>query len=466
MYYRRDTPCFTWWPAYGRLAMVAAYALVLAALAAVLGYIIELEAPSLYPLHVAPLGHGVTSCAVALAAASLVMFAAAVVWRLAEPPRDVLRRQVRRAIADPRNGNPLSLKEGQRVPVVSCAEVERGRYSVRLTAGGTTPERLEATTSAISACLSGRYSRYIVAATSADEAGSFVDLIVEDTALDWAIRAETVADLCATSPYMISIDQRTAIDLRTSQSILVAGRTRSGKTYGIIAMLLQVLARGADEHGSRVVIIDPKGAELSRLPGVVSPSVDGDMSPIIEAMRSFDELRRQRQAFLNELSEERGEAVRWWDAGMNVSLLFIDEYVSCRAMLADKKQRDEFDGLLRIAATMGASAGCYCVLCVAQASVGDAGLSSMVRNACTTRVLFRPTPDDARLMWPEGMGSLPSRDYGLGAALFTTTDGVHERPTPVQFPAMAFPEMAELRRLMADYGQGGGHAMAPAPNPK
>lgn len=466
MYYRRYTPFFAWWSGYGRVAIVAVLLLFLAVITAVVGCTITREAPRLHPLQVAPLGHGVTSCAVALAAASVVMIAAAVIWRLVDPPRTVLRRQVRRAIADPRNGNPLALKEGQRVPAVSCTEVDRGRYSVRLTAGGTTPERLEAATSAISACLSGRYGRYIVASTSADEAGSFVDMIIEDTAADWTIRADTVADLCAASPYLVNIDQRTAIDLRTSQSILVAGRTRSGKTYGIISMLLQVLARGADEHGSRVVIIDPKGAELSRIPGVVAPSVDGDMSPILDAMRSFDELRRHRQAFLNELSEERGEAVRWWDAGMNVSLLFIDEYVSCRAMLADKKQRDEFDGLLRIAATMGASAGCYCILCVAQASVGDAGLPSMIRNACTTRVLFRPTPDDARLMWAEGMGSLPSRDYGLGAALFTTTDGVHEQPTRVQFPAMAFPEMAELRRLMVDYDQGGGHAMAPAPNAK
>ncbi|MEQ2512400.1 FtsK/SpoIIIE domain-containing protein, partial [Faecousia sp. CLA-AA-H192] len=203
----------------------------------------------------------------------------------------------------------------------------------------------------------------MIASHCADEAGSFVDLTIEDADADWSIRAETVADLCAESPYLIKVDQRTSIDLRTSQSILVAGRTRSGKTYGIIAMLLQVLAHGADDHGSRVAIIDPKRAELSTLPGAAAPTIEGDMAPVIEAMRSFNDLRIRRQNYLNELSEERGEAVRWWDVGMHISLLFIDEYVSCRAMLTDKKQRDEFDNLLRIAATMGASAGCYCIVC-------------------------------------------------------------------------------------------------------
>lgn len=452
MLYQRNTSLWAWWPGYGRVALVAALLLALAALMAFVGHAVGQLDPCVLLVDVAPLGHGIASAAVALAAISAALLVLALAWRLAERPTTALARQVRRALCDPINGNPLALKEGQRMPTVTCRrESGPGTYSVRVGAAGTTPERLETAISAISACLSGRYARYMIASHSADEAGSFVDLVIEDADADWSIKAEAVADLCADSPYLIAVDQRTAIDLRTSQSILVAGRTRSGKTYGIIAMLLQVLAHGADDHGSRVTIIDPKRAELSTMPGAAAPTVEGDMAPVIEAMRSFNDLRIQRQNYLNELSEERGEAVRWWDARMSISLLFIDEYVSCRSMLTDKKQRDEFDNLLRIAATMGASAGCYCVICVAQASVGDAGLPSMIRSACTTRVLFKPEPDEARLMWPEGMGSLPRRKYGVGSALFTTTDGVHESPTRVQFPKMAFPEFDELRCALANY---------------
>ena len=54
-------------------------------------------------------------------------------------------------------------------------------------------------------------------------------------------------------------------------STLVAGRTRSGKTTGILsAMILPVLACGRDKYGSEVVIVDPKNAELSMCPHVLS----------------------------------------------------------------------------------------------------------------------------------------------------------------------------------------------------
>lgn len=63
----------------------------------------------------------------------------------------------------------------------------------------------------------------------------------------------------------LAVRKETFIDLKTSGSMLVAGKTRSGKTAAIIRLLLQVLLAGQDEYGSEVVIIDPKQAELSRL---------------------------------------------------------------------------------------------------------------------------------------------------------------------------------------------------------
>lgn len=440
----------------GRALLGAVALALLAACAYALARMLAIGAP-LAGMDFSRFAHAADSAAAGLIGGGVLLAILSIAWHLIEPPKIALCRRVRRAVADPSNGNPLCLKENQRVPKVRCeGSKTAGRYTVRLAIAGTTPERVEGAASAISACLTGRYDRYAVVAANADVAGSYIDLRIEDTSIDWAIRANTPAELAGESPYLLRVDRRTAIDLRTSTSILVAGRTRSGKTYGIISLLLQALSSGPDRYGSQIVVIDPKGAELSRLPGVASPSACGDMTAVLDAMRAFNALRIERQQHLNALSEKSGTAAKWWDSGMKISLLFIDEYVACRGMFPEKSQLCEFDNLLRQIVTMGASAGCYAIICIAQPSVGEGGLPSMVRNGCTTRVLFRPTPDDARMMWPDGIANLPSRDYGQGAALFSTTDGEHEQPTPVQFPTMNFEEMDALRRLMKKYGDRAG----------
>ena len=78
---------------------------------------------------------------------------------------------------------------------------------------------------------------------------------------------------------------------------------------------------------------------------------------------------KERQKALNGLSEQWGNAVHWWDAGMHPSFLFIDEYVALRSLLpkkADKAAPDyslaEFDDLIKRIVTMGASAGCYVII--------------------------------------------------------------------------------------------------------
>ena len=208
------------------------------------------------------------------------------------------------------------------------------------------------------------------------------------------------------SAYELRVQDGTNIDLRTSGSMLVAGKTRSGKTTGVIALLIQALLSGPDEYGSQVLIIDPKQAELSRLPHVVSLRPDGDAHAILEALALFAESIKKRQSVLNDRSAETGDAVHWWDAGFHVSVLFLDEYVALRTMFPKRASKEDpdyclatFDGLVKRIVTMGASAGCYALISIAEASVEEGGLPSMVRSACSTRILFRPTLPEARLIW-------------------------------------------------------------------
>lgn len=242
--------------------------------------------------------------------------------------------------------------------------------------------------------------------------------------------------------------------------MIVAGKTRSGKTYGILSILMPVLLHGADRHGSKIVVIDPKTAELSRC-GAISPGNSGDMSPIIKALEEFNELRCDRQSYLNDVADREGDAVRWWDAGLKPSFIVIDEYVALRSMLPKRATKgdcginqEKFDALLRQIVTMGASAGCFAIISIAQASVGSGGLPSMLLDAMGTKILFRPTLSEGLYLWTkEELSAMSNRHTVAGEAWISSDDGEHASVTRVRFPSMEFPAYSAFRNLLGCYNE-------------
>lgn len=370
-----------------------------------------------------------------------------------------IRHKVRRALCCPRYGNPLHLQEGELLPAVSCKNTLRiGVYDLTISAGAVTVETIAGAASAISSAINGRYIRYAVTQTDTGVAFDKVTFRLEDVMLDRSLAYHSIEEMRPTSPTCLQVQAGTEIDLSTSGSMLVAGKTRSGKTTGIIALLLQVLLCGRDEFGSECIIVDPKQAELSRLPNVVTLDEDGEARDILQALKQFASAIVTRQRILNDLSEQTGDAVKWWDAGMHPSFLFIDEYVSCRSLYPTKAEKGSdyclatFDNILERIITMGASAGCYVIISIAEASVQEGGLPAMLRSAMSTRILFRPTRAEGLLIWDKTkLDPLPERVYAPGDAWFSSTDGEHDAVSYVHFPVMKFAVYRELGRLLAEY---------------
>lgn len=393
-----------------------------------------------------------------LASASLATVLALVIrWKATDSQR--MRIMVRRGLFDYSMGNPLHLKEGERLPSVRCRETGLESYEIVVGVAASRVEDISNVSSSISASLSGRFESFAVTQTDIDVAFNSVTFAVEDVTIDRSLYCDSVEDLRSGKPHILAVQRGTSIDLSTSGSMLVAGKTRSGKTTGIIALLLQALLAGPDDHSSRVTIIDPKRAELSQLPHVVTLDADGGGRAVLDALRDFADSVTERQAYLNTLARERGDAVKWWDAGLHVSLLFIDEYVSARTIFPPRASKDDpdyclatFDNLVKRIVTMGASAGCYVIVSIAEASVESGGLPAMLRSAMSTKILFRPTPAEARLMWDaEKVKDMPARTYGPGDAWFSSTDGIHDRVSFVHFPVMSFPVYGEMGRLLNLY---------------
>lgn len=357
-------------------------------------------------------------------------------------------------------GNPLNLKDGEILPNVRCKEVEKGKYCLYISATNATVEDIQKLSSNISSSLNRTYQQYAVTITNADVAFNGVRFIIEDVTVHKELTFTKVEQMKPAISTKLVVQEDTCIDLTTSGSILCAGKTRSGKTTGIISLILQVLLCKRDKYGSQVTIIDPKQAELSQLPYVVTVDEDGEARQILDTIKKFTDDITERQKILNELSRKKGDAVHWFDneANFHVSLLFIDEYVSCRSLFPKKADKNSdyclatFDSLIKRVVTMGASAGCYVIISIAEASVEEGGLPSMLKSAMSTKILFRPTLQEGRLMWDsEKLKNFPERVYNAGDAWFSSTDGIHDDVTYVHFPIMNFPVYRELGQLLRDY---------------
>ncbi len=436
--------------------------LALGLVALALGGVLAMASMGLAPAADVPIlgavvrGMGDTAAA-ALGVGIAALVAAAVVYRC-QPASAVIRHKVRRALAHPRYGNPLHLKDGELLPGVNCKEIGNGVYELTITAQSCTVETIADAASAISTAINGRYAQYAVTQTDADVARNKVIFQLQNVLIDRSLTFHTVKEMRPVSPTRLRVQDGADIDLTTSGSMLVAGKTRSGKTTGIIALLLQALQCGPDKCGSQVIIVDPKQAELSRLPHVVTLDEDGEAREILTALRWFAGSIIKRQCTLNDLSEQSGDAVKWWEAGMHPSFLFIDEYVALRSIFPPKAAKDSdycvatFDNIIKRIVTMGASAGCYVIVSIAEASVQEGGLPAMLRSAMSTRILFRPTRSEALLLWDKTkLDTMPDRVYGPGDAWFSSTDGVHDDVSYVHFPRMNFAVYRELGQLLSEY---------------
>ena len=391
-----------------------------------------------------------------------VLLMVAFVSLLFTPDTIRMKYMIRKALFHPENGNPLNLKDGELLPSISVKHSQNNvaSYIIKISTVSCDTDALMKISKSISAALKGRFKDYAVVAPETDVSENYVSYTVKDVRSSKKLTCHSLKDLSTKEKYLIRVDKETCLDLRHSGSMIFAGKTRSGKTTGIISLLMQVLKLGRDDFGSLVTIIDPKRAELSVLEHVYSPDKDGDMSRCMQAIELFFARMTERQQELNRLSKKSGNAVRWWEAGMYPSFLFIDEFVAMCSMLPKKAPKDKpdcclenFNSLIKRIVTMGSSAGCYVIISIAEASVGEGGIPSMLKAAMETKILFHPTLNEAKLMWENSdmLKALPERNYGAGDAWFSSTDGVHDNVSFVQFPDLRFGEYAELNRLLKEY---------------
>lgn len=154
------------------------------------------------------------------------------------------------------------MKDGEFLPRVSCVPSNAGRYEITITGASLAMEDVVMSAPRISSLINGKFQRYAVVCVNSTPDYHETVFIVEDVVRDCSLTFKSAGEMRNYDRTKLLIQNGTVIDLTSSGSVLVAGKTRSGKTTGIISLLLQVLQQGRDDCGSEVVIIDPKQAEF------------------------------------------------------------------------------------------------------------------------------------------------------------------------------------------------------------
>lgn len=374
----------------------------------------------------------------------------------------IIKYQVLRRLCDSSFGNPLHLKEGEIEPYITVGKTDKG-YRITVDCQSAKFDDVSSLSTAISGCLRGKFENYAVVSKEEDIAGRYVDYYIEDVVSSYYKQSVyTSLDDVPLHLSRIYIREDVYIDYSRvlNSSAIIAGKSRSGKTTAIISsFLLPMLKQGRDDYGSKIIIVDPKSAELSLCPYVLSPAPDGSVEHILDAIRDFNKLRIKRQKIINGFCKSEGKAVKWLDVGMKPCVIFLDEFVSIQDMFPKKASKEkpdyslaDFQGLLRQIATQGASAGFFLILSTAEASVGTGGLETAVNNACGIRILFKPSINEARYLWnSETLDVLRERQYSAGDAWFSADDGLNNSVRFVKFPKLEFGEYEALSALLQHY---------------
>lgn len=369
---------------------------------------------------------------------------------------------VRQALCDSSYGNPLKLKDGEIEPSVRVVDNPKG-YKITIDCVSAVFDDVAGLGMVISGCLRNKYGMYAVVSKEEDLAGRFTDYYIEDVVSGF-YKQSIYKSIDDVPSHLTKIYIRDDVYIDYSRvlnsSAIIAGKSRSGKTTAIIStFLLPMLKQGRDGFESKIIIVDPKSAELSMCPHVLSPAPNGSVEHILDAIRGFNSTRIERQKIINGFCKAKGKAVKWFDIGMKACILFLDEFVSIQDMFPKKASKDkpdyslaDFQGLLRQIATQGASAGCFLILSTAEASVGTGGLETAVNNACGIRILLKPSMNEARYLWnSDALKVMRERQYGAGDSWFSADDGNNNSVRFVKFPRIEFGEYEALSELLSLY---------------
>lgn len=231
--------------------------------------------------------------------------------------------------------------------------------------------------------------------------------------------------------YTFFIDKRGSLPLC---SMLLVGKTGSGKSYTLYTLILQLLNWRIPPV---LYFADPKNSGLNVMGDRISPQRNAEsIEDIIELLERFHAAMQRRKEELKELLKEKLDAdYRHWH--MKPHILIFDELAAFQAVVntMDKATRDRVAMLLRNIVFQGRQLGFFLWSVMQKSDAKD--IPTAIRDNLLWKVVLGLAEDTTYVTAFEHSADLPKRDFGLGEGLYTYSGRTRE-PKVISFPTLNF----------------------------
>lgn len=240
-----------------------------------------------------------------------------------------------------------------------------------------------------------KLSDYAVTSAMITENGLMYKFILEDKGSDKTWRPATLDEMKQKS-HVIKLQENLSVNLADSPHLIVWGKSGSGKSTAILAMILQLFLQGAETY-----FIDPK-LEYSAFKNFYpSDMIAEDTEAILELLRRVcDKLKDRQRKVSKGVRERKKMGLRAYDLDMKPVVVVADEIGSAVAMM-DSKQKKEFLGLLTQIVQKGRSVSVFAIVGTQSPKV-ETTLSSDIRQQFATKILLGSASGDVQRMAFDG----------------------------------------------------------------
>lgn len=241
--------------------------------------------------------------------------------------------------------------------------------------------------------------------------------------------------------YQLQLDERSVAKL---QGMLIVGATRSGKTYFIYYLILQLCLK---KKKCTLYFADPKRSSLYVLgKHLIIENNSCEIDDIITDLKVFYSNMKERE---NEMEIQLNTKIDadYRDFNLKPSIFIIDEYASFIGVVQTlpKEQRDEVNSIIRSIVLMGNQLGYFLIIIMQKSDATT--IPTMIRDNLTFKVVLG-NAEDTTYTTSFGTGvEIPLHNFKTGEGVFTES-GIINTPKLLAIPTLNFDILSAVKELV------------------